>query len=867
MMFPSSIHNPRSAIRAKRHGFALPMTIIAIAGLTLLLVGLLTVLSLERKTARSYSDAARADLAVESGLAVALGSLVEIAGRDDSIVFRVEDPLEPTVPADDRPLGIREQFFTYGAVFENGAWRGIPLFSGEGGAALGATRLDINPLTTSLANYVDDAVAIGRQTEHDHDIPRAKWVEVPSSDPDGYGFRYSYWIEDLSGRIDGKNAGTEPQDLRLSTAELDMSTIFDPTSASGKVPSELTSKQQQLHTPASVRTVLSPEDAKRIEPFIHFYGTPPATPSPKVIPQGFGYAEAGTPAPDLNELVAAANVDAIAEQIGENLPLLNNRKGGFPSSENYLKTLAASIIDYADTDNNATIGTGYRGVDSYPFVNELFDRYEWTSGTSNSVKITVETYVELWNPSNRPVTGLVSFLNENRHDIRVPPNASQKFTNMGPIIKPATIPPNGFLVLSIGSKVYSFPASSSFPPSELIFSTTTTSNYSLRWNGRIVDRARGGLQRTDGNLKFGNGARKWKGNSSPALDYSIGQTGDPRASVYVNTWVFANNYDANTNWGGRCLKRDIGNSNYNEVRIPSWPDSGTNSTPGTKAPGDATRPTAVAYPANQPTMAPAFISNAGRYHSLGEIGNIFDPAQLTNVNSSNPVGNANAGGGFTLAIGRPEFGAFDKDGQRSAQILDLFSIRPDVSASGNTGRPVNINTAPREVLRSLVAGVKLDADPATLGVTVPTNAQIGDIFADFVLAQRKAFPLRGPSDLNNIRKNPATPRNPASPADTPFFGSRDAYKAGTAPAATWDDAGREELFRKTINLVTFTSKTFRIVVAGEALDKAGKVIGRSAREYHYSVEPRRDASTGEILTDADGNPQDITITKHYEKSL
>jgi hypothetical protein len=111
-------------------GLALPMTIIAVAGLTLLLVGLLTVLTLERKTARSYSDAARADLAVESGLAVALATIAEVTVTDGSLVFRLEDPTSPTVTSADRPLGYREQYFTYGAVFENGVWRGIPLFSG-----------------------------------------------------------------------------------------------------------------------------------------------------------------------------------------------------------------------------------------------------------------------------------------------------------------------------------------------------------------------------------------------------------------------------------------------------------------------------------------------------------------------------------------------------------------------------------------------------------------------------------------------------------------------------------------------------------------------------------------------------------------
>ncbi len=768
--------SPRKISRNLR-GLALPMTIIAVAGLALLLVGLLTVLTLERKTARSYSDAARADLAVESGLAVALGTLSEIAKRDDSVVFRVEDPIQPTVTVDTdvRPLGFREQFFTYGAVYENGNWRGLPLFSGSQEIGLGPDRINAAPLEAVLRNHIPETHDLGRLDEHDQNIPRAKWVDVPATDPKGYDMRYAFWIEDLSGRIDARHAGSEPVDRRLSTAELDMTTILEPGSSKGGVPEAMDKKRDELRTSASVRPILSAGEAKLIEPYIDYYAPDTYVLPQAVVPQGFGYPDAGKPAPDLNAFVDSKDVTGIADQIDRNLPQLKNRRGGFLATDDYVHTIAASIIDYADTDSNPTVDTdpatpSYRGVDSYPFVNELFDRYTWIGGTANSVRIKVETFVELWNPSNQGITGVVFFVNENKHEISVPPNGPQKFTDSGTFVKAgANIPANGFLVLNLGSTEYNFPASSSFPPSGLEFPRPTTeSNFKLRWNGRIVDIARGGLQRTDGTLKFGDNNRKWKGNSSPALDYSIGQSGDPRSSYYVNTWVFANNYDANSNWGGRCLKRGISNTNYNKVRIQDWADSGSNSTPGTKA-SDGTLPTAVALPANQPDLAPAFISNAGRYHSLGELGNIFDPAQLTNVNSTSPVGNASAGGGFTLAIGRPEFGAFDREGRRSAQLLDLFSIKPEISASSRVGRPVNINTAPREVLRTLVAGVDLDADPAVSNVLPPSVDKTGDVFADYVIAQRKVHPLRGPVGLEQHPQESCLAEKPFQPERHHFF--------------------------------------------------------------------------------------------------
>ena len=868
-------------------GFALPMTIIAIAGLTLLLVGLLTVLTLERKTARSYSDSARADLAVESGLAHALGLLTEVAGRDDSIVFRIEDPVQPQVASAERPLGFRERFFTYGAVYENGSWRGIPLFSGATETVLGSREIQASRLAAPLADYSKDAIQIGRISEHDQNIPRAKWIEVPPSDPKGYTMRYSFWVEDLSGLVDGTSVGLKPRDLGLDPTELDITTILDPANDSGNFPQALDEKRAEIRTSATVRQLLSAEQAKRIEPYITYLPIIVSQLPPKIIPQGFGYADAGMAAPDLNTLVKATDVNGIADHIEKQIPTFKNRRGGFPDSEDYVKTLAASIIDYADADSNATVGTGYRGVDSYPFVNELFDRYEWIAGAAGQVTIRVETFVELWNPSQQPVSGSMEFTNVNNHTIKIPLTGETKFSEVQFAPQNVTVPPNGFAVVAAGERTYTFPEGA-FPPSELDFidptknddDAVTENTFLFKWNGKLVDTARGGLQRTDGLLRPGFSQRKWKGNGSPAHDWTIGQSGDPRSSWYINTKVFANSFDTNSNWGGRALKDGIGATKpYREVRLEKWADRGSNSTVGVSAGTDARVPTATqivvkstglppnpprVYPPNQPTHAPAYISNSGSYIISGELGNIYDPAQWDNVESASGAASSKAGGGFTLAIGRPEYAVFDKDGMRAAQLLDIFSVAETPIAPA---RPVNINTAPREVLRTLIAGVALGADPLAPGVKPKKDKDVGDIFADHVISQRTASPLRGPSDMNNIRKNPLVPRNPTVPADTPFFGNTDLHD--NAPVITdpttedieWNDAGREELFRKVINMAGFSSKSFRIVVAGEARDMKGNLLARSSREYHYVIEPERDA-TGMIVPNGK-----LNIRKHYENSL
>lgn len=882
MIFPSPIHNPRSAIGAPRPGLALPMTIIAVAGLTLLLVGLLTVLTLERKTARSYSNAARADLAVESGLAVALGTLTEIAKRDDSIVFRIEDPVEPTVTSTERPLGFREQFFTYGAIYENGNWRGLPLFSGATETALGTTRIDTASLLTSLGPYIMDAVAIGRLSEHDQNVPRAKWVEIPAIDAKDYTTRYSYWIEDLSGRIDGRTAATLPRGEGLSPAEIDYATILEPTTEEPTLPISLTSARANLLTPASIRPLFTgaerpsrPIDGKRLEPYIYFFPDSPIDPAPpKTIPQGFGYADAGQPTPDLNKFVTDKDVDGLTDHIKKQIPTFEQRKGGFPASEDYVKTIAASIIDYADTDNDATTGTGYRGVDSYPFVNELFDRYEITGQTDEETEISVETYIELWNLSHQQINGEIQFTNINTMRFKMPPNGDQQFAQFTLPPQNVSIPPNGFKVLYLGEKKYTF-ANGVGRPVQLIFYASQQQNFELRWNGLVVDKARYGVERTGGFLEPAprpNGddqyTYNWKGNASPTHNTNAGQTGDPRASYYVDS-TYRNHTYNKSNWGGRSEKRGTTTPSTYEVRISDWPDKGSSSTSGIRPPNDKVRPISKSggsatalengtpYPLNQPEMAPAFISNSGRYDSLAELGNVFDPAQWEKIEDSAAYNSQkNAGGGVSLAIGRPELPPFDKDGLRAAQLLDIFSLSPATGAAPKLGEPVNINTAPREVLRTLLGGLTLSADPANPAIVPPRENQCGDLFADNVIARRAKFPLRSFSDLTLIGKT-----QPPATNEIRFFGNPASYPAGVMPGATWDDAGREELFRKVGGLVKFQSKTFRIVVAGETLDTQGRTIARSACEYHYRVEPQRDANGMPLPASS------VTFTKLYEKNL
>src|SRR5262249_46693669 len=141
--------------------------------------------------------------------------------------------------------------------------------------------------------------------------------------------------------------------------------------------------------------------------------------------------------------------------------------------------------------------------------------------------------------------------------------------------------------------------------------------------------------------------------------------------------------------------------------------------------------------------------------------NVWDPAQLTySVTYQDPehrlpdipntaTRSAREAGGHTLAIGRPEFSMFDQNGMRAWQLLDVFSGKAASTNFTNTAGLVNLNTASRDVLRSLAAGILESRDPAiqplslqgnlsppTGGAAQPANVQQADKFADAVVNSR-----------------------------------------------------------------------------------------------------------------------------------
>lgn len=219
MMFSPFIHDPQSTIGARRPGIALPMTIIAIAGLALLLIGMLTVLTLERKTARSYSDAARADLAVESGLAVTIAQISNFLNRPH--VTGAAFATWAYHPGGETTPGTLLALTAGRPEFNNGTTSGSPFLSADNTEWLGTCGGDPDKL---LADFLIESEDVFDFNANDalgamNGVCLARWQEF-DTDSQGRKMRFAVWVDDESSRLDVTQIGTRVREDGNSPAEI-----------------------------------------------------------------------------------------------------------------------------------------------------------------------------------------------------------------------------------------------------------------------------------------------------------------------------------------------------------------------------------------------------------------------------------------------------------------------------------------------------------------------------------------------------------------------------------------------------------------------------------------------------------------------
>ncbi len=246
------------------------------------------------------------------------------------------------------------------------------------------------------------------------------------------------------------------------------------------------------------------------------------------------------------------------------------------------------------------------------------------------------------------------------------------------------------------------------------------------------------------------------------------------------------------------------------------------------------------------------ISNKGYFTSLGELGNVFDPAQWRHVRrptrqeagatvddalyasddyTRNPEGEMMSavelgeyGGGITLAIGSPEFHCFAspegeaRQGYEAARLLDQFRVTESPIRSLKSR--INLNTAPRSVLLALFSGFLHEQDQIIGAFVRQPRNSTGDVasgLADGIIAARQKRPFLSLSDIS-LAKAPFS----EGEGDLPIFGEKARFESNGEEEhgfgihqQLWSDQGREELFRRMSDLFTTQSRSYRIHIQVE----------------------------------------------------
>ena len=970
----------RSYSSRSRDGSALISTMLVIVVLTIIVVAFMQSMSVERKTAHSYLNRYRASLAADAGEADAIGTLLKGGTNTDTYSItqtNFSSAIPPSRTAKPPYYFITQPVqsgttstVTYVPLVSGGQTvTGKPMGTMPTAAEIfNPADPEVSTTEPKLPSYLAAYYGADNTATPRKDVsPETRWVYLKDADGKNIS-RYCYWVEDLQGRLDLQLVGNQrgagnsqergvflgdqkPENHDKHVAEIGLFTLFDKDknkadddgSTNAK---EILNNRAKLLTGATVNQIVpningvpgingateknggndGTADNLADDPQQFFYyGLGYELNEPEIIPPGFGFANAGLPIPSpklaLNDIIpnaTAATVQKIAQAINQNMPSFGSSRAGGMSATDYVNNLAASIIDYADADSQTTTdGSTYRGMDSFPLVNQWVIQSGY-SKTKTNVTFTTHYYLEMWNMSDKTISGTVRLQFTNTYRTSVGgANIDLTTGYTGELTDVAiSLAPNAKKAIDMGVRTYKADTPTIPATSASMSSTYGSANYQVFWKDdsnasvgfKMIDRSGtnpGGLDLVD---KSFSGTSNWNA-SIPSLTHRIsassfldGSVGDPRASYYITAAHDQSAWDTRGCVGGRTIRNGLTGNTYGETKPSFWADPGFDG-PGGSDWGTFTggaSPTSISNPKNpRPDWAMVHYGNYAdsKYRSITELGNIFDPAQWqqysgqpshTSLDAQVKTGLADIdtkkgsakdgkfGGGFTLRIGRPEFTEFDntapnKTGDKyaaKARAADLLGILSTESSHSTRGL-ININTAPRDVLRALGAGIaitnpKWDDDtrpgetspfisysvPATIhgpkGIIPPdpekTTAE-ADQFADAIIANR---PFYSAHEMASRLKVQATSTGSSAKTSQLFWGNPNVWISN--PPTAWRDAAAEEYLRQIYDLVTVRSRNFRIHVTGQVLDPKGNVTSTSRKIADVFLQPIRDPSAPHAIT-------------------
>ncbi len=673
----------------RKRGYVLPIVLVIVAALFVISVGALSLSRLQRKSARDYVDSRQAELAIDAGLKKAIELILE-ESRDDNYLIVQSDH-------DAEAAGQRMAPCLYSTRWVDGNFHYQPLFSAEGAAS-----------TAEILEAPELAIT-------DHGVRRLDWL-LMDDESGQLVARYMFWMEDLQRKVDpmvmGNLTGGEAGHQRASYRDMDVASgdaipanqvalySLDPEATNrdqGELARRLIMKREMLVSPLSHYAVMGSMDEALLKvldesvvcgnrPYHELALVPPV--------KGVSADVVGKQKMNLNKMLEIGGGDAVGQMsdwIRMGLPEFEQRKGGFP--DDYLKSLAANGIDYADRNSQSTRSAGeYAGVDSYPLLSEIvlhlhFQKLQQRDGRWVMVW-TVRVFAELWNMTNqlieggvarasyevdlRPTpigagTGAVPF--DDPIILRDPLQSKHKLERMGdrfygPEIEVSLLP-DQYRFYEVAKVDYSIDVSPMMDANgEVIVESFDLAEpedkmrgMTLMWNGQPVHRVPKILRDPHGLSNFvTDETRKTAKACIPGHSYggyggAVNNMGDPRIAPHLRAIPLGENaYPDNLSPHRRNIRRrniyDRDQTpekarHYGRVLPSQWPDGGHDSAVGnfrmttshSALPTDQSKWPIHEVPPPEVCNAPQRISNAGRFFSPTELGHIFDPVMWLPVYS------------------------------------------------------------------------------------------------------------------------------------------------------------------------------------------------------------------------------------------
>ena len=283
--------------------------------------------------------------------------------------------------------------------------------------------------------------------------------------------------------------------------------------------------------------------------------------------------------------------------------------------------------------------------------------------------------------------------------------------------------------------------------------------------------------------------------------------------------------------------------------------------------------------------APGIIANAP-LTSIGQLGDIYDPARLPATNTSDVT--YSRGGGRSLRIGQHDDfcdGVQDSpsSGWASWRLVDFFSITDGIEQPGL----ININGLARDNGAALQAAFlgfhfqpttadystasydpMIHGDPTLAGTAYDTSYGLKNLIADMILHRLATTDITKIAPFFERGEISETPLlNPANSSDSGTAGGNPppgVFTSGSSNVAmsTTLNRARQELVRRLIEMTTTRGSVFTVYAVGQAVNQttANGVLTTHVQATHqlrvtFKLVPKTPA--GDLFhpaTDSNGNP-------------